>query len=242
MIKIVVCDDNKNFLRELQKIFNKCRTVEEIQVEFFSDGNDLITYCKNNSFNIVFMDIDLGDISGIDITQKLKVLNIEAVIIFISDYDVYFKDIAQVESFKFISKLGIYDIKKLENGLNAAINRVRKGKPKTYIIKHGNVRITLFLENVKCFYSQHRTIHFVIVHGGVDGEGAFYEKLDNLEKDLEKIDESFVRISKSYIVNMRYIKVINRKEVQIGKQILKITDRYRTDFILKYYNSEYYNI
>lgn len=73
----------------------------------FSDGNELIEYCRFNAFDIVYMDIEVGKNNGIDMAKILKEIDPKSLIIYMSGFDTYYVPLANAEPFRFIYKNGI---------------------------------------------------------------------------------------------------------------------------------------
>lgn len=234
MCKIVICDDNAYFCDLVELLFKKYEKKYEIDIIKFYDGRRLLEYCRENKFDVLVLDIDLGEDNGMDIARNLKRMNPKSLVIYMSSYD-YYKDLANAEPFRFIEK-DASDVAKLEkemtDALVAAINRLNRKDDYTFIFN--KVSYTIKLHKVKFFCSRGRTIHICGDIGSVPSD--FYYKIDKLTEELKEIDNNFVRISKSYIVNINYIKVNRKKQVIIEDKILSVTSKYKVNFLNNYYS------
>ncbi|MDE7445804.1 MAG: LytTR family DNA-binding domain-containing protein [Lachnospiraceae bacterium] len=226
MYKVVVCDDNKEFLKLMMRLLGKYTELYDIEIEGFATGQELMEYCSNNSVDIIYMDIEVGKDNGMSMGKMLKSANPKALIVYISAYDTYYVDMVQAEPFRFILK-DASDIPKLEREivdiLDAAIRRV--SPPKIWTFSFNKRKYSLELGKVQYIYSIARTIHIVGDIGNVPAY--FYGKLDEIQKEIEKIDDNFARINKSYIVNMKYGVIYGKNRVMICEKILNVTRNYR---------------
>lgn len=236
MIKIIICDDNKPFCDLVEKLLKKYEKPYNIQITKFYDGSSLMEYCSKNQFDIAYLNIEIGEENGLDIAKKLKYISPKAIMIYISSYENYYMGMLQAEPFRFIKK-DLIDIEKFEKELDAtlqdALKRIRYRS--TYVFEFGKNKYIIELNKVQYFYSITRTIHICGDTG--NAPSYFYGKMDALQKELQGIDD-FVRISKSYIVNLKYIQMAGKNYIKIGSKELSISSKYRFSFENKYYINE----
>lgn len=233
MNTVIICDDNRPFCDLLEKLLNKYAESYDIQIVKFYDGNSLMEYCGNNPFDIAYLDIEIGEENGLDIAKKLKYFNPKAIMIYISSHENYYMDMLAAEPFRFIKK-DLLDIEKFERELgNTLIDAIKRIKYKnTYVFEFGKNKYMIELDKIQYFYSETRTIH---ICGNVgDAPFYFYGKIDELQKELQNND-NFVRISKSYIVNLKYVLAVGKNYVKIGSKELTLSSKYKLDFESKYY-------
>ena len=77
MIHIAICDDEEVFV---EKIRSEARSVLETQDEDFeifcyTDGNKLLTDYEAKKFDLVLLDIDMPDVDGFEVAEKLNKIN-----------------------------------------------------------------------------------------------------------------------------------------------------------------------
>lgn len=224
MHNILVCDDNIAFLQRLVLLLKKYADLYDAVIIGFDNGKDLMEYCMNNQYDIVYMDIEIGKENGMKIAKMMKTLNPKLIIIYISAYETYYADMVQAEPFRFILKTEAHTLEKqAADTLEAAMNRLH---PKD--IWHYTFRKEVYsveLSKIAYFQSVARTIHIV---GKLDGiPSYFYGKMDEIEKEVTKIDEKFVRISKRCIVNKKYAGRFGKNQVKIGDKVFSVTSKYK---------------
>lgn len=230
MHKILICDDNKIQLKVMGMMLEKYAGLYDAEIIAFDNGDDLMEYCISNKFDVIFLDVDLGNRNGLEIARKLKAMDPDFLIVYVSAYDIYYEEMVNAEPFRFIPKDGA-DVQKQEkrfaDALEAAIRRIDKWNGYTYTFN--KIEYTIDLDRIAYFHSVARTIH---IYGETDGAPAyFYGKMDDLEKELAKIDKNYIRISKSYIVNKRRTALLlGGCYIVYGNKEFPITRKYRKDF------------
>lgn len=233
MYEIIVCDDNLDFLKAFVIILEKYAGFYNYSVMAFGNRRDLLDYCCDNKFDIVYMDIEIGKDNGIELAKTLKIINPKSLIIYISAYDTYFVDMVQAEPFRFICKGGTmpYIEARIVETLEAAINRFECRDIWSFTFRKSKYHIEL--SKVNYFCSCARVIY---INGDIgDAPKYFYGKIDELQVEIEKINQNFARISKSYLVNMKHIfPIYGKSRIRIGSEILSVTRKYRNLFWEKY--------
>lgn len=232
MKTVIICDDNIEFCNLAEALLKKYEKIYEICIIKFYNGEQLLKFCRENKFDILFLDIELGKKNGLDIAKILKHINPKCLTIYISAYDNYYVDMVQAEPFRFVKK-DASDIFKMEKEihivLSDAIRRIENKSLFSFIFDKKRYHVDL--GKVKYFYSAGRTVHIVGVEEKPD---YYYGKIDSLENELTKISDNFVRINKSYIVNLKYISVEGKNRISIDSIKISITHKYRDSFNEKY--------
>ena len=92
-INIAICDDEQESLHMIQKeLYNAANKLKiEIETYAYNDGKKVLDsiYNENEDFDILFLDIDMPDISGLEIARKLRQKNLDIILIFISAHEQY---------------------------------------------------------------------------------------------------------------------------------------------------------
>ena len=103
-MKIAVCDDSKEICIKITELIRKCGNAAEISV--FSCGEALLS--SGEDFDIIFLDIEMKKLSGIDTAKKLRSLEEpgghKAIVIFITAFREYMEQAFDVSAFNYITK------------------------------------------------------------------------------------------------------------------------------------------
>ena len=78
--KILIVDDNKHLCNNMKDILE----LNDYSVSCVYDGLEAIKAVKEDSFTVVFMDIKMPGMTGIDTLKALKQIDPELVVIFIT--------------------------------------------------------------------------------------------------------------------------------------------------------------
>lgn len=224
MIRIGICDD---VIEELQMQKEMVCTIMDhgfwnVEVGCFQSGEDLLCEIdQEGSMDIILMDIQMGGMNGVETARRIREKDSRVIFIFISFYDQYCKEVINVQPFAFIDKP--VSKNQLEPVLNRALRTLGE-KEELFEYTYKKVSHKILLRKIRYFESDKRKIG---IHS-TDGTDSFYKKLDEVEEQLEKRDVKFLRISKSYLVNMNYIKKFRFEKVIMddGRE-LKIGPRYK---------------
>lgn len=228
---VIICDDNKPFLNMITELMEIYATAYDADVLSFTNGPNLMDYCRKNPFDIVYMDIEVGKNNGLDMAKILKDINPKSLIIYMSAYNYYYVDMVNAEPFRFITKecANSQIQRDLADSLDAAIKRIegKDGWSYTYNKKHYNI----LFSRIMCFYSFGRIIH--IVSTEKIEQNFFYGKIDDIEKDLER-ESQFARINQRVIVNMIHTYYKGPNKMEVNKKIYAVSPTYREKFFEKY--------
>lgn len=211
MMKIAIVDDEKIILDLVREKVSKI--LKQYKVDFdiceFTDGKSLMKSYSKQPFDLIFLDIDMPDFTGIDVAKKLRSHDSSTEIIFVTNKDEMVYETIKYVPFRFIrkSKFDTEIYEALENYFR------KKAKNKQVVIfSTENGKKPLSVQDI--VYVEVRS-HKLTVHTN----SGILEANGNL-KDIElRIAEyGFIRIHQSYLVNYRFIDVIKQKCVVLDNE------------------------
>ncbi len=197
MIKIAVCDDEQASRQDVSAKLKGQLANEEYLIYEFSSGEQLINSVKYKGefFHIIFLDIQMGELNGIETAKRVMEINEDAHFVFVSSYKEYVFEAFDVNAINFLLKPASKE--KLEQTVAKILQRI--GDSKNYILIEEESKITkVFLHNIQyCEALNHKV--FIC-----DKENIYRykKKLDSLEKELT---DNFFRCHRSYIVNLNFV-------------------------------------
>ena len=227
MITCAMCDDELPFaeqLRSLVMAYAKKKRVE-LQAETFASAEELLEEIENGAgFEILFLDIEMRKMDGIELGKKLRELSYQTLIIYVSGYDQYMRQLFEAEPFRFLSKP--LKQEELENVLDKAFERISRFHRELFTIRFGKNVVNLLCRDIVYLESNKRK---VIVHT-VRGEYEYYHTLDEAEEELLAISADFVRIHKAYLVNMEHVEAFQYEKLALRDgTILSISEAHRAN-------------
>lgn len=101
-MKILVADDEDIILKQLLEILKK--VCPEAETTGFTRADRLMEYAKDHESDVVFLDINMGSMSGIEIAKQLKIWYPKINIIFVTAYEEYMKTAFSMHVSGYLSK------------------------------------------------------------------------------------------------------------------------------------------
>lgn len=106
MIRIAIVDDEQIILnsihKKIQDILNELNI--EFEIQDFTSGKTALKEITEKVFDIIFLDIDMPDVSGMTIAKKIRIQEENLEIVFITNKDELVYDAIKVVPFRFIRK------------------------------------------------------------------------------------------------------------------------------------------
>ena len=206
MIRIVLCDDNQPFLTSLRANIRNILNAHKIEavIHIFEDAESIPEHILATS-DIFFLDVDFNSkrYTGIDIAKKIRLLRQDSIIVFVTNYIEYAPEGYEVQAFRYCLKNEIHI--KLEQYLLQTISKLKAEQESIQINISGEI-ITVPLSDILYIESQGHTAVIHVQKLGTQNRKSykFYATLTSLEQNLAT--QGFLRIQKSYLVNMRRMK------------------------------------
>ena len=210
MYQICIVDDEDNSLNQLKEILLKFFKEKSIQVDIFSFNNpvNFIDKFIPNKYDIIFLDISMPQINGIDVGKKIREKDISTTIVFTTSLIQYALSGYEVNAFDYLLKpinysslaLTLQRWLKLQNNNDNSITI----KYKNSFIKLDIISI-LYIEVID---------HKLIIHT----KNEDYSLRDSLDNYIDKLkDYNFSLCNRCYLVNLRYVTKIDDGIAYLGK-------------------------
>lgn len=197
---------------------------EKIEVVTFNNGFDFIENYPAD-INCVFMDIDMPGINGLETSLKIREIDSEVMIIFVTNLPQFAIDGYKVQALDFLLKpldyinfkVELQKVIRFNNTLNKKKCLWINQKGSSYKIQFSDI---VYIEIVR---------HDVIIHT-INNEYKFRGSLSAIEEKLDH--DLFIRIGSPYIVNLTYVSgVIKGECVLEGNINLPISRQNKVDFM-----------
>ena len=204
-LHIAVCDDDKGqtaFLSALVHVWARERGCAAQTDSFPSAESFFFHYTEDKSFDILLLDIEMGGRNGVDLARAIRREDRTLQIIFVTGYTDYITDGYDVEALNYLLK----PVKgeKLFPVLDRAAERLRR-RENALLLETGGGTARVPLHEIRFLEVLH---NYVTVHAEED-----YLVKRPLSELEEKLDDSFFRTGRSFIVNLRYVKKATRTAV-----------------------------
>lgn len=234
MLKIVICDDDQEFLKDISNKIHKISISNNLNVNIdtYLNGKSMLFDLEEciESIDILFIDVLMGDMTGIDVSKKMRDAGSEAQIIFITSVKSHVFEALDVMPLHYLIKNEIND-DVIEKILIKAVNLSNKYKKSGFLYKVGHSRKYMKYEKIVFFEVKNRVINMHCYDKNIE---TFYSTMDKLENDLN--NDQFIRIHRSYIVNIAKILSINSKNVICRDGIVLPVGRKYMDILKQRYS------
>lgn len=200
-MRIAIIDDEKPARSELRYLITK--VIPNAEVIEASSGEDALKIISDKSFDLLCIDINLGDISGITLASTARKITPEAEIVFATAYNNYAEDAFDVEALDYLLKpfsekkvklmLDKYNRKqgKKVEGTDSLLNKIPLNIDKSIVLVDINSIVYIEAQNKTCI------IHTI--------KKKYMENTPLKTFDEKLKTNGFFRIQKSFIVNTKYI-------------------------------------
>ncbi|MFA9377244.1 MAG: LytR/AlgR family response regulator transcription factor [Lachnotalea sp.] len=224
MLKVAIVEDEVEYIEQIQDLIDEyCKEFsKEIQVTSFDNGEQIITDYKIN-FDIIFLDIEMPILDGMKTAEKIREIDKEVVLVFITNMAHYAINGYSVGAFDFILKPINYSTFSVR--FTRAINRVRKRESGLILLSLSDGVKKIKTTQIYYVDVQNRMLHY---HTD-EGEYIVRGTLQNAEKELGKYQ--FVKCNHWYLVNLKYVSEIRKGMAMVAGNELEISRRNKTSFL-----------
>lgn len=221
MIQVVVCDDEPLFVDYLKKMlsdeFMKQGTVCEFRS--YTDGECFLNEEKNRKIDLIFLDIHMPGISGMDVAAQMKEQNRK--VVFVTNYEHFVFPALQYYPFYFLRKSSLKD--EVPGLVQEFLRRLNEKK----VVFQYKVRENIY--TIPCediMYLTHYR-HNVIIHNKVNEEICFRSTIRACEGQLDL--QRFAKVNSGTLVNLQYCESLCRNNLMMknGKSIAISREHYK---------------
>lgn len=213
MLRIAICDDDLKFTSNLENLViqESHRLGIPVETDVFSDGRTLLQSLQlGERYSLIFIDIEMEQVDGITTARQIRKTDHSVLLIYISGYDKYLKELFEVEPFRFLSKP--LDQEQFARYFEESCQRIGETTDAFYQFTYNKEVRKVPLKDIVYFESKNRIVYIFFKDGSNE---YFYGKLNDVEKELSTSRQYFLRIHQSFLVNYDYIKKINFSTVTI---------------------------
>ena len=215
-MRVAFCDDEhrigellENYLREWFRL----KGLEQPEYRYYASGQELLN--DTDQTDILFLDVEMPGISGIDVGKQLKERNPDIIIFMETSYLEYLDDAMRFHVFRYLIKPIEKD--RLYRNMEDAMElyaKIRKSDQKVSVKLQDKTITLLAPEIVYIEAKNHRTYLYT--------RQEEYITWDSLEDWSERLDqEKYFRSHRSYIVNMEYVTKFSKNKIELcdGKYV-----------------------
>ena len=236
MLRIGICEDIPEELERQKQMMHEVMASlsKNAKIFCFLSGEDLLCEIDiTGNMDIIFLDVEMMGINGIETARLIRKKDTRAVIVFVTCYDQYFQKMLEVQSYTVIKKPLQQTV--LQE-LMACIINTRFNSYDCYSFSYCKKHYRIPLLKIRYFQSDKRVIHISTASENLmTNEHVFYGKMEEVQEVVNRADIKFLRLGKSFLVNPLFILEYSANRVTLDNGlILEISRQYKAD-VKKYY-------
>ena len=227
-IKCLAIDDEPLALKQIGSYIEKTPFLETVAL--CQNAFDAMKFLNDNEVDLLFVDINMPDLNGMDFVKSLSK---KPQIIFTTAYSEYAIEGFKVDALDYILKPISYSVffKSVSKArtwfeLNHPLSETLSTSRDSLFVKSEYKMVRIFLSEIKYIESSNEYIKIHLVN---DEPVTTLIRLKTIEEQLPK--EKFMRVHRSFIVNLDRIKVIERNRIVFDHNIyIPVGEQYRESF------------
>lgn len=222
-ISCIIVDDDEMSRKVLEHLIKRVENWKLLSA--FSNAKDAQNFLKGTSVDVIFLDVEMPEITGIEF---LKLLQTYPEVVIVSSKEKYAIDAFDFEVTDFLLKpveleRFLKTVKRIESRLNTIDESYTKSD--SVFIKANNQLVNLRFADIAYVEAYGDYVNIItekdkyIVHSTMKG----------IDSKLPK--EKFLRVHRSFIVQVDKINSIDDTLIVIGKKLIPIGESYRSELM-----------
>lgn len=224
-MKVVIVEDDMvaaaQFKNYLERYGNESDV--ELEVTHFTDAETFLKNYKKERPAIVFFDINLPTIDGMEAARKLRERDTAVVIVFVTKMVQYALKGYDVNALDFLVKPVSYAEFKMK--MRRAVNVARANETKALYVPVDSGFYRVPSDKIVFVEVEGHRLKYQLVDGVVEARGS----LSDVQEKLT--GHGFLRCNSCYVVNVKYIEFVKGYDLHINGYKLKISHPRRKEFM-----------
>ncbi|MEG0640564.1 MAG: LytTR family DNA-binding domain-containing protein [Clostridia bacterium] len=219
MIQVAICDDVAADRAMVHTMLSACEATFEITEYANSEPLVWDVETGRRSFALYFLDIFLDKLNGVEAARRIRALDDDALIVFITSSEDFYKASYDVFAFYYLVK----PIKQavFQKVLSKALKQLKENTQQVLHFTYCNTTYALAYSEIDYITSENRLLVYHL-HNGETRQ--CYGKLDELCASLPA--NVFIRCHQSFFVNSNRISALVPKGFYVGEQLIPISRTY----------------
>ena len=223
MINVAICDDVIATTGKIETMLQNIakRNFIPIDTDVFWEGGHLVASVEmGNSFDIIFLDIEMGQEDGITVARRIRKIDKKVLIVYVTSHENYMMESFEIRPFRFLIKP--VSEEQMENCFQAAYEDI-SSTDSYFRYSYQRISHKIPIGEILYFESNRRKVKIVTEKENFE----LYGKLNDIEKSLERSKVAFLRVHQSFLVNYKHVEELGYDFVVLnnGKRISISEDR-----------------
>ena len=206
--KLAICDDEASIIEYVSNIVMEWANTHQhdIHLRTFSSAESfLFSYEDENDFDILLLDVEMGQMDGVSLAKTIRKSNEAIQIVFITGYSEYISEGYEVSALHYLMKP--VKKEKLFEVLNRATEKLEKNERLLTLELSGEM-VRIPLHEIRYLDVN---ANYVTIHGKKDY--TIKKPLGEMQKEL---DERFFKVGRSCIINLNTVQRVTKTECYLS--------------------------
>ena len=224
MYRIAIVEDDRNFIEQLKNYLNQYaqEELQEFEISVFYDGAEILeNYAPK--YDLILLDIEMPKMNGMDAAEKIREVDEDVVLMFITNMAQYAIRGYSVGALDFVMKPITYYTFSMK--IKRALKRVQKKELPSILITLPDGVKKLEVRQIYYLEVQNRMLHYYTD----EGEFVVRGSLQSAESVLP--DNVFAKCNHWYLVNLMHVTAVHKNTAAVGPYQLEISRRNRSGFL-----------
>ncbi len=223
-MRIAIVDDEGSFARDVKKYIEKYFSSQKkaMEIKCFGASSIFDEIKVRNYYDVYLLDIEMPEISGVELAKKIRDWNIDAKIVFLTAYENYARSGYKVKAYDYILKDSYQE--ELFLILEQIWKEIKENQEEYYIIPSGNEECKFYINDI-LYLSKEK--QYTIFHCKNEILHRERKAIQNVLKHLP--EDRFVGIDKGMAVNLKYVTQFEKFEITLESgKVLNVSRRLRS--------------
>ncbi len=205
-MRIAVCDDEPQYRQQAVQAIHECTRSLDVLTDIFGSGNAFLQAFQKHPYDLVFLDIEMPEIDGISLARKLRELNRDVPIVFLTSHIEYALEGYEVNALRYLTKP--IQSEKLHELLGYVMERMQEQRTLWLKTDMGEERV--LVKDILYLEAQNQNI----LIRTAKWDYLVRYNLGEYEKELS--EDGFFRIHRGYLVSLRHVKSLGKHELTLS--------------------------
>ncbi len=226
-MRIAIVDDEPAMREQLADYMEQYAVEKQLTLDtVLLPSGDALLKSPDRDFDIIVFDIDMPGTNGLDTARKIRGMDENVVILFITNIAQYAINGYEVDAVDYIIKpIGYYDF---AMKFQKAVRRAERNRSNQLVIDTVNGPAALCTDDI--LYVEVMA-HYLIYHAAKE-EYRVRASMKEHEDVLRSYH--FARCHKSYLINLKHLKRMNASEVIVGEYSIPLGRAYKDGLLNEY--------
>ncbi|MEZ3467723.1 MAG: LytTR family DNA-binding domain-containing protein [Schaedlerella sp.] len=221
MVNIGICDDEASMRRALRAPLERKLQLlgTSYRILEYDSGEALFSHPECAYLDILFLDIEMRQMNGMETAKNLRKRNAHTLLIFVTAYPDFVFQGYEVHAFHYILKP--YEERKIQAVLEQALEELGKHREQYFTLEQKSGILRIPLKRILAFSSDRRKVVISLKDGS---RPDFYGKLDEVESGLP---DYFVRCHNRHLVNLNFVSALEKDRCICGQKQFPVSRAFR---------------